>query len=259
MAQGKYEQRGQGNRRRRRRRMNPTFPIFVLIVLVLVAGIAALVLRACDGRLPDETQPSESLSATDPSASKPTQPSIVITDPTDQTTEPTEQTTEPTTEPTEQTTEPTTEPTEETTEPTEETTEPSTAPTEPLTPAELGEEVARIAQEQVGKAYRMGGTGPDDFDTTGLVYFCHRQAGIEAPRLLSQQATFGVEVTDPEDLLPGDVVFFWTDAPGSIDYPAIYIGGGQCVGAFRTDVPVDTFGLNERYYAEHYVTARRFG
>ena len=113
-------------------------------------------------------------------------------DPTTETT--TGPTTMPTTEPdTEPTTEPTPEPT---TGPTEESTEPLTPE-----PSPVGAQVAEIARQQIGKSYLYGGAGPDAFDTSGLVVYCHAVCGVEIPRSAQYQVQAGVEVPI-EDLEP---------------------------------------------------------
>ena len=178
------------------------------------------------------------------------------------TTEPTEEPTEePTTEPTEEPTEaPTTEPTEEPTEEptTEPTEEPSTEPTVYIVPwSAAGDKAAATALDRVGTAYEFGASGPDTFDTTGLVFYCFRENGVMAPRELGEQAAYGKAV--PEDqLLPGDVVFFWTSTPGEIEYVGIYIGNGQFVAARNPENPTSIMNMTSEYFSERYLFARRY-
>lgn len=154
---------------------------------------------------------------------------------------------------TEPSTEPTTVPT--TLPETEPTTVPTTAATEP--PLSTGDLVALTASAQVGKEYLYGGSGPDQFDTSGLVYFCFLENGISVPRSTSSQAAYGTEVAK-DDLQPGDVVFFWTDTPGSAQFVGIYIGGNAFVSASSTKGTVRQMEITSSYYTEHYVFARRF-
>lgn len=189
------------------------------------------------------------------------------TEPTDGTVAPTQQTSAETTEPLQTTaaTDPVTEPVTvpATQPPTEPTTQPTTEPTvvtEETTEALItdpGERVAAFALEQVGKAYEYGKAGPDSFDASGLIYYCFKEQGITVPRRTSGLAGHGTEVSQQE-LLPGDVVFFWSDTPGTVSYAAIYVGNGQCVACLNSSKNTYTFKLSGSYFQEHFVFARRF-
>ena len=85
------------------------------------------------------------------------------------------------------------------------------------------------ALQQNGKKYRMGGTGPDYFDCSGLVMMAYRSVGIALPRTASAQARVGVPVARG-DLQPGDLVFFYTP----IRHVSIYIGNNQIIHAANT-------------------------
>ena len=92
---------------------------------------------------------------------------------------------------------------------------------------------------------------------SGLVYYCFKEYDIKLPRKVKDQGTHGEEV-DKEDLLPGDVVFFYNDEPGTIQYCGIYIGDGMFIAARNSDKPVSEMGLNTNYFTERYICARRF-
>ena len=77
------------------------------------------------------------------------------------------------------------------------------------------------------------------------------------PRTVKEQAGFGEEV-EKEDLLPGDVVFFYNDDPEKIQYCGIYIGDGYFIAARKTGYPVSEMFMNGNYYTERYMCARRF-
>ena len=62
------------------------------------------------------------------------------------------------------------------------------------------------ARGQLGKPYLWGGTGPDAYDCSGLVYEGYRGAGVRGiPRTSQEQWAWGPQVSTPE---PGDLVFF---------------------------------------------------
>ena len=159
----------------------------------------------------------------------------------------------PTEAPTEASTEAPTEP------PTEPPTEaPTEAPTEePDEEVTVGDKIAQLAREQLEKPYSNGGSGPDSFDVSGLVYYCFREYAIKVPRTVKEQAGYGEKV-EKEDLLPGDVVFFYNDDPEKIQYCGIYVGDDMFIAARNSDKPVSEMGLKTNYFSERYMCARRF-
>ena len=64
------------------------------------------------------------------------------------------------------------------------------------------------ARSHLGDAYAWGGTGPDAFDCSGLVYTLWRASGVrDVPRVSRQQQAWAVPIP-VEQALPGDLVFF---------------------------------------------------
>jgi cell wall-associated NlpC family hydrolase len=95
------------------------------------------------------------------------------------------------------------------------------------------------AEQQLGKPYLFGGTGPDAFDCSGLVMMAYRAAGITIVRTSEKQWTTEVRV-QASQVQPGDLVFFagadgTPTAPGHV---GLVIGGGKMIEAFATGVPV---------------------
>ncbi|MBQ1106489.1 C40 family peptidase [Streptomyces anulatus] len=88
--------------------------------------------------------------------------------------------------------------------------------------------IVAFAKAQVGDAYVPGGTGPNSWDCSGLVQAAYRTAGIDLPRVSQSQSTFGTQVS-LDNLQPGDILY-WGSA-GSAYHVAIYVGGGEFVGA----------------------------
>jgi len=80
---------------------------------------------------------------------------------------------------------------------------------------------------QVGKPYVRGGTGPNNFDCSGLVQRAWSTAGISIPRTSGQQfaATIHIGI---EDALPGDLIFY---GQSGVQHVAMYIGFGLIVEA----------------------------
>ena len=64
-----------------------------------------------------------------------------------------------------------------------------------------------FAEQQLGKPYLWGGTGPDAFDCSGLVMMAYRAAGIDIAR--TSEAQWATEQRVPaSQVQPGDLVFF---------------------------------------------------
>jgi cell wall-associated NlpC family hydrolase len=132
--------------------------------------------------------------------------------------------------------------------------------TEPPTADEkaVGQQIADLAKEQIGKPYGYGGTGPDDFDTSGFVIYCVKQVtGKSLPHSTSKQAKKGERV-EKKDLLPGDVVFFWTSDPNAVEFVGVYVGGDEFVAARNPEKPVSQLDMTLDYFEERYLFACRY-
>ncbi|MBO0834393.1 MAG: C40 family peptidase [Actinobacteria bacterium] len=95
------------------------------------------------------------------------------------------------------------------------------------------------AEQQLGKPYEWGGTGPDAFDCSGLVLMAYRTAGITIPRTSQEQWAFGPQIS-ASAVQPGDLVFFagadgTPSAPGHV---GLVIGNGLMIEAYATGYPV---------------------
>ena len=72
----------------------------------------------------------------------------------------------------------------------------------------LGDTIAQCAYKQLGKPYKYGGIGPDQFDDFGLIYYCMKQAGLPSWVDRQSQATQGKQIKAKE-LVPGDTVYIY--------------------------------------------------
>jgi peptidoglycan DL-endopeptidase CwlO len=95
------------------------------------------------------------------------------------------------------------------------------------------------AEQQLGKPYLFGGTGPDAFDCSGLVMMAYRTAGVNIERTSEQQ--WATEERIPASQVePGDLVFF-AGADGTQTDPGhvgLVIGGGKMIEAYATGFPI---------------------
>jgi len=126
-------------------------------------------------------------------------------------------------------------------------------------PVNEGEDdhLIREALAARGERYRWGGASRGGFDCSGFTrYLYARHAGVTLPHSASAQARLGQKVPR-EALQPGDLLFFHTSRRG-ISHVGLYIGGNQFVHAANTRRRVRVDSLNEAYYRNRFVTARRF-
>ena len=105
--------------------------------------------------------------------------------------------------------------------------------------ADQGLAAVAWAQQQVGKPYVYGASGPDSFDCSGLAMRAWAAAGVAINRSSRDQYRQVYKITY-DSMRPGDLIFYGTVAsdPGSVYHVAMYIGNGQVVEASRPDIPV---------------------
>jgi hypothetical protein len=91
------------------------------------------------------------------------------------------------------------------------------------------------AESRLGAPYVWGGTGPDNFDCSGLVGWAFRAAGFDLPRTAAQLYLSGPHIA-PQLAVAGDLLFWANDPndPTFIDHVAIYLGNGQMIVAPQT-------------------------
>ena len=105
--------------------------------------------------------------------------------------------------------------------------------------ADQGLAAVAWAQQQVGKPYVYGASGPDSFDCSGLTMRAWAAAGVAINRSSHDQYRQVYKITY-DAMRPGDLIFYGTVAsdPGSVYHVAMYIGNSQVVEASRPDIPV---------------------
>lgn len=115
--------------------------------------------------------------------------------------------------------------------------------------------LAKLISQELGKPYKWGGTGPDGYDCSGLVYSLYGKLGIQMPRVSRSQAEVGTYVSK-EELEYGDLLFFARDGK-NINHVGIYVGNGMFVHSPETGDVVKKTTFISGYYSRSYYTARR--
>lgn len=122
---------------------------------------------------------------------------------------------------------------------------------------DMGAVAARTAERFVGIPYRWGGDNVvDGMDCSGFVRAVYNLCGVNIPRTSAEQFRTGERVAR-NDLVDGDLVFFGTSAD-SINHVGIYVGGGRFVHAPRRGDEIKVSALDEKYFADRFIGAKRY-
>lgn len=111
-----------------------------------------------------------------------------------------------------------------------------------------GTDIVNKAAEQLGKPYRFGATGPNEWDCSSLAQWSYGQYGIRIPRTTWDQVGSGSNLVpiQRQELQPGDLVFsHWSD-PTPNSHVAIYAGNNTLIEAGN---PVQWTPLGTNYWA----------
>ena len=122
----------------------------------------------------------------------------------------------------------------------------------------LGEEICDFALDYVGCRYVSGGKGPNKFDCSGFVYYVYKHFGYTLKPGAKNQWSLLDERVSKSELLPGDLLFFSRNGRYSgIFHVGIYIGDGEFVHAANSRKGLIVSGIDEPWYANRYLGAKR--
>lgn len=121
-----------------------------------------------------------------------------------------------------------------------------------------------FAHDLIGKRYRLGASGPMQFDCSGFVGYVFRSFGFDLSRDSRSQYLQGEKV-DNSDLKPGDLLFFSsrTSGKGKVGHVGMVVDvndDGSCrfihASSSKRSVVYQNFPDNG-YYSKHYIGAKR--
>ncbi len=118
-----------------------------------------------------------------------------------------------------------------------------------------GEQAVAAAEQMVGRPYKLSGETPEGFDCSGLVRYSYLAAGIELPHH-TLELKRRARIVHEGELRKGDLVFF--DENGrKYSHVGIYTGGNLFIHAASTGKAVRIDSLDDPYWKEHFLDARR--
>ena len=121
---------------------------------------------------------------------------------------------------------------------------------------EIAGKIASKAHNYLGYRYVYGTAGPSTFDCSGFTSYIYKQFGYSLPRSSYDQGNYGTYISK-DDLAVGDLLFFSNRRDRRINHVGIYVGEGNFIHASTSGRGVVKDNLNENYYVNHYVSARR--
>jgi cell wall-associated NlpC family hydrolase len=118
------------------------------------------------------------------------------------------------------------------------------------------QELTNFAKSYLGAKYCYGGSSPVGFDCSGYTMYVYARFGYKLPHSALSQMSMGEKV-NRGDLDLGDLVFFSTTEPSSINHVGIYLGQGDFIHASSGYQRIKVNSLDESYYNTRYRGARR--
>lgn len=127
----------------------------------------------------------------------------------------------------------------------------------------VGASAAALAASLVGCRYVYGSSGPNSFDCSGLTYYIYKQLGYTIARGSSSQYNQSGYFVSLDNLMPGDLIYFFDphfDSSGGTlptTHTGIYVGNNQFIHASTTTYRVQYDTLFGSYYGNYVVAAKR--
>lgn len=130
-------------------------------------------------------------------------------------------------------------------------------PTQPEAeyPPTIGEKAAQIAETMIDRPYRYRGNSPAGFDCSGLVQYSYQAVGLDVPH--GTKALLPRTRSIDGNLQTGDLLFF-NERGKKYSHVGIYLENDTFVHAPSTGGKVRKDSLQDPYWKDHFIDARRF-
>ena len=109
--------------------------------------------------------------------------------------------------------------------------------------ADLRLQIIDYACQFIGNPYVWGGTSlTNGADCSGFVQSVLKHFGIYIPRVSRDQAKVGIPINSPDELRPGDLIFY-ANSSGTVNHVSMYIGNGMIVnaGSAKSGILINTY------------------
>ena len=120
--------------------------------------------------------------------------------------------------------------------------------------------IAATAKNQVGKEYVLNASGPDEFDSSGLVCYVLNECGIAVDRKdcagYAQNADWS-KIESLGDVKAGDILFFHSANSSDIQHAGIAVSSKNMIDASSSHRKVVKRSCNTDYWNRHFAFARR--
>ena len=129
----------------------------------------------------------------------------------------------------------------------------------PAREAPTADAIVATAKNQVGKEYVLNASGPDEFDSSGLVYYVLNECGIAVDRKdcagYAQNEDWS-KIESLGDVKAGDILFFCGE-DGKIRHAGIAVSSKNMIDASSSHRKVVKRSCNTNYWNRHFAFARR--
>ena len=130
----------------------------------------------------------------------------------------------------------------------------------PAKEAPTADAIVATAKNQIGKKYALNASGPDEFDSSGLVYYVLNECGIAVDRKdcagYAQNADWS-KIESLGDVKAGDILFFHSANSSDVKHAGIAVSSKNMIDASSSHRKVAERGFQTRYWKEHFAFARR--
>ena len=118
------------------------------------------------------------------------------------------------------------------------------------------DQMMRVALDMRGKPFLFQGETPEGFDASGLVYYSHKQVGLDIPRSFQQQLNDS-QTVEKDKLIPGDLVFFSLGSTKAT-HVGIYLGVNKFIHAPPNKRNVILSDLSKGFWADNLLRGGRY-